>query len=426
MIEWRFDVLEPMRVLTLNAGSSSLKFRVFEVTDGAQAHTPPKTIAAGAIENIGGEAIFNSHETLSGTSLQRQEVSDHAHATRWALKWLERTVCATQGPGAFAKMIDAVGHRVVHGGDLFSQSVRMSSEVVNEIERWNDLAPLHNPASLAAIREAIVFFGDAMPMVAAFDTAFYRGMPRRAQMYAIPAEFAEKHHIQRYGFHGIAHASLAAGYAKVSGRPLDTSRIITLHLGNGCSATAVSGGKALDTSMGFTPLEGLIMGTRSGDCDPSIVGYLADKEQVSHKEVERWLNEQSGLLGISGISNQMDVLLEAATADRESPAELAIDMFCYRIRKYVGAYLGALGGADVIVFGGGIGERAPEIRARVCSGMDWCGLRLDERRNRSAVELAPGEGRCISRDDARLNAYVVAADEEAYIASETVRCVQAG
>jgi acetate kinase len=323
-------------------------------------------------------------------------------------------------------MIDAVGHRVVHGGDLFSQSVRMSSEVVNEIERWNDLAPLHNPASLAAIREAIVFFGDAMPMVAAFDTAFYHGMPRRARMYAIPTEMAEKHHIQRYGFHGIAHASLAAGYAKVSGQSLDTARIITVHLGNGCSATAVSGGKALDTSMGFTPLEGLIMGTRSGDCDPSIVGYLADKEQVSHKEVERWLNEQSGLLGISGISNQMDVLLEAATADRESPAELAIDMFCYRIRKYVGAYLGALGGADAIVFGGGIGERAPEIRARVCYGMDWCGLHLDERRNRSAVELAPGEGMCISRDDARLEAYVVAADEEAYIASETVRCVQAG
>ena len=168
------------------------------------------------------------------------------------------------------------------------------------------------------------------------------------------------------------------------------------------------------------------MGTRSGDCDPSIVGYLADKEQVSHKEVERWLNEQSGLLGISGISNQMDVLLDAAAADRELPAELAIEMFCYRVRKYLGAYLAALWGADAIVFGGGIGERAPEIRARVCSGMDWCGLHLDERRNRSAVELAPGDGMRISQDETRLEAYVVAADEEAYIARETVRCVQAG
>ncbi len=367
--------------------------------------------------------MFTSHDAVSGGSFETQGVSNHAQATRWVLHWLERTLCTTQGLGALAKNIDAVGHRIVHGGDRFSQSIRLSGEIVTEIERWSDLAPLHNPASLAAIREATVFFGEAMPTVAVFDTAFYRKMPRQARMYAIPAEMAEKHHIQRYGFHGIAHASLAAGYAHVSGQPLDTSRLITVHLGNGCSATAVLDGQAIDTSMGFTPLEGLMMGTRSGDCDPSTVGYLARKEQVSHAEVERWLNEESGLLGVSGLSNQMEVLLEAASADRGSPAESAIEMFCYRVRKYIGAYLVVLGGADAIVFGGGIGERGCEIRARICSGMDWCGLNLDEGRNQSAVELDPGDGMRISQEHGELEAYVVAVDEEVYIAQETARCV---
>jgi acetate kinase len=265
-----------------------------------------------------------------------------------------------------------------------------------------------------------------MPMVAVFDTAFHQTMPEVAKRYALPVELAARHRIRRYGFHGIAHASLAAGYAEAAGRPLEQTRVITLQLGNGCSVTAVAGGRSVETSMGFTPLEGLVMGTRSGDVDASIVSYLSEREKVGADEIERWLNERSGLLGVSGRSNDMRELLRAAGQEKDGRAEFAIELFCYRVRKYIGAYLAVLGGAGAVVFGGGIGENAPEIRARICRTMDWCGLRVDQARNRAAVGLAAGQAARISEDGAGLEAYVVAADEETWIARETARCVQRG
>jgi acetate kinase len=284
------------------------------------------------------------------------------------------------------------------------------------------LAPLHNPASLAGIQGARGLLGSTVPMVAVFDTAFHRSMPPVARMYALPHALAARYRIRRYGFHGIAHASLVAGYAAFTGSTLEKDRLITLQLGNGCSITAIAGGKSVETSMGFTPLEGLVMGTRSGDLDPSIVSYLAHEEKVHAVEVERWLNEESGLLGVSGRSNDMRELLQAVAHDER--ASLAIELFCYRARKYIGAYLAVLGGADAIVFGGGIGENSPEIRSRICADMEWCGVRLDPDRNRAAVGLAPGSAARISHDGTAVGVYVVADDEESWIARETVRCVR--
>jgi len=261
-------------------------------------------------------------------------------------------------------------------------------------------------------------------MVAVFDTAFHQTMPAVAKTYALPYELASRHRIHRYGFHGIAHTSLAEGYAAFTGKSLSDTRIITLQLGNGCSVTAIAGGKSVETSMGFTPLEGLVMGTRSGDLDPSVVTFLAQKEKVDVSEVERWLNEESGLLGLSGRTNDMRELLQAATEEDNERAKLAIDVFCYRARKYIGAYLAVLGGAEAIIFGGGIGEASPDIRAMICEGMEWCGLRLNSARNKAAIGLQPGQVTQISEDGSPLKVYVVPADEETWIARETVKCLQ--
>jgi acetate kinase len=260
-------------------------------------------------------------------------------------------------------------------------------------------------------------------MVAVFDTGFHRSIPPRAATYAIDLELAHKHGIHRYGFHGIAHASLAGICAAAVNRPLTSLRLITLHLGNGCSATAIDRGRSVDTSMGLTPLEGLVMGTRSGDVDPALVGHLVRHEGLTVDEVERLLNERSGLLGLSGLSNDMREILIAAEERPNSRAALAVEVFCYRVRKYIGAYLAALGGADAIVFGGGIGERSAVIRARICDGMDWCGLRLDSVRNEAAVGLASGDAAKLSEDGAQLACYVAGVDEEAEIARATRDCV---
>jgi acetate kinase len=261
-------------------------------------------------------------------------------------------------------------------------------------------------------------------MVAVFDTAFHQTMPEVARRYALPLELADRHRIRRYGFHGIAHASLANGYATCTGKSLEQVRLITLQLGNGCSVAAIARGRSVETSMGFTPLEGLVMGTRSGDVDASIVSYLSEREKVEPAEVERWLNERSGLLGLSGRSNDMRELLRLAEQEKDKRAGFAVELFCYRVRKYLGSYLAVLGGADAIVFGGGIGENAPEVRDRICRNLEWCGLTLSPDRNRKAVGLPPGRAEKISTDESRLAAYVVAADEETWIARETVRCVR--
>jgi acetate kinase len=317
----------------------------------------------------------------------------------------------------------------VHGGEEFRSSLLIDASVIKKLEALSDLAPLHNPACVAGIRGAQGFLGSTIPMVAVFDTAFHRTMPACAATYAIAPSLAARHGIRRYGFHGIAHASLAEGYARCTGQSLSALRLITLQLGNGCSMTAIRHGSSVETSMGFTPLEGLVMGTRSGDIDPAIVPYLAHRESVSADVVEQWLNERSGLLGVSGLSRDMRTLLEAE-AKGHAGATLAIELFCYRARKYLASYLAVLGGADAVIFGGGIGEQAPSIRARICQGMDWCGLVLDPQRNQAAVGLAPGQAAQISVEahpqKRCVSAYVVAADEETFIARETAKVLKGG
>jgi len=411
-----------MHILVLNSGSSSLKFRLFAAAVAVQDAATFHTVVSGAIEEIGGAAAL--HLRAEGMPVSRHErpIPDHGQALHWLFEHLQsqRTV---SGGDVLPARVDAVGHRVVHGGARFQQASRIDTEVLAAIDAMSALAPLHNPACLAGIRGAQEAFGQDVPMVAVFDTAFHHTLPPAAATYAIPHQLAARHQLRRYGFHGIAHASLAAGYASATGQDAADLRLITLHLGNGCSATAIRHGQSVETSMGFTPLEGLVMGTRSGDLDPAVVSFLARRESMTLEEVEGLLNKRSGLLGVSGLSHDMRQLLSAAQR-QEARAALAIELFCHRARKYLGAYLAVLGGADAVVFGGGIGEHAPSIRSRICADRDWCGLQLDPGRNDAAVELAAGSAARISTDTARIDVQVVAADEETWIARETLRCLQ--
>jgi acetate kinase len=303
---------------------------------------------------------------------------------------------------------------VVHGGDRFTKSVLIDDEVIATIEALCEIAPLHNPAALNGIRAARKILGASVPMVAAFDTSFHHSISEQAALYAIPYELSQKHKIRRYGFHGLAHQYDIARFAEIVGKRADEIDAVTLHLGNGCSASAIRNGQSIDTSMGFTPLEGLVMGTRSGDLDPALVSYLARKEAVDAAEVEQWLNQRSGLLGLSGISNDMREL--AAAYDRNPRARLAVEAFCYRARKYLGAYLAVLGGAEAVMFSGGIGENSSLVRAMICRDMDWCGLHLES----SANEAVLGRDGIISSDDSSLKVAVIHTDEEMIIAHQTV------
>ena len=388
-----------MRVLAVNCGSSTLKFKLVEV--GRET----RTIAGGLVERIGDE---NPSLTLSvkGAVLdERISSPDHEAAILVVLDQLASV--ELPAPEAF-------GHRVVHGGDRFAGPAVIDGDVMSHIEALGELAPLHNGPSLAAIRASLRETIPAVPMVAVFDTAFHRTMPESASLYPIPKELSEKHGIRRFGFHGTAHSCMIERYCAITATPAEENRLITLQLGNGCSATAVSRGHSVDTSMGFTPLEGLMMGTRSGSVDPSLVGFLARREGVDTSEVEGWLNKRSGLLGISKTSRDVRELLDAEE-NGDGSAALALEMFCERVRKQIGAYLATLGGADAIVFGGGIGENAPLIRERVLTGMTWCGLDLDPVRNANAV----GVETRITTEDSRIHAYVVSVDEEIRIARET-------
>jgi acetate kinase len=358
---------------------------------------------------------------LAGKTVVRttRTVSTHADAAQHMMQMLEDS-SRLEGE---ALRVDAVGHRVVHGGEQFREPVVIDDDVVAALDGLAEFAPLHNPGSIAGIKGVRAVMGSHIPMVAVFDTAFHRSIPPGAATYAIDLDLARRHGIHRYGFHGIAHASLAGICATAVNRPLAQLRLITLQLGNGCSATAIDRGRSVDTSMGFTPLEGLVMGTRSGDVDPAVVWHLVRREGLSVDEVERLLNERSGLLGVSGVSRDMRELLNAAEGKPDSRAALALDMFCYRVRKYIGAYLAVLGGADALVFGGGIGERSAIIRARICDGMDWCGVRLDSLRNEAAVAIAPGDAMKISEEGAPLACYVAGVDEEVQIARATHDCI---
>jgi acetate kinase len=302
---------------------------------------------------------------------------------------------------------------------MFAESILITDEVLNGIEECIDLAPLHNPNNIKGILASRQVFGAKLPQVAVFDTSFHQSIPEHAFLYAVPYHLYRRHHIRRYGFHGTSHRYVAYRYRVLRGLSKEQTHVITLHLGNGCSATAIRGGCSIDTSMGMTPLEGLVMGTRSGDIDPAIINLIATKEGLSTHEVEALLNTQSGLLGISGLTNDMRVLLEELRDQDDRRVRLAMEVFCYRARKYIGAFLACMGGADAIVFTGGIGENSPVIRARICEGLEWAGLKLDESRNQQTVGL---EGQ-ISTENSHLHAFVIPTDEELLIARDTARCI---
>jgi acetate kinase len=402
-----------MKILVINCGSSTLKFQVVQVDDAARDDRRERWLAGGIVDGVGGLADIEFRAEDSETLRAEVEVSDHGEATGRLLEWLDGV--GLVGPNG----IEAIGHRVVHGGELFVEPTPINDEVIAAIEALSDLAPLHNAPALSAIRTARAALQADVPMVATFDTAFHRGLPERAYKYAIPTDLAERHGVRRYGFHGLAHRYMVERFSEITATPVEQTKLITLQLGAGCSATAVDDGRSVDTSMGFTPLEGLIMGTRCGDSDPSLAGFLARREDVSAEEVEGWLNTRSGLLGVSGHSGDMRELLEAERQG-DIRASLAVDMFCYRVRKYIGAYLAVLGGADAIIFGGGIGENAPAVRARICAGMDWCGLTVDADRNAGTVS---SEAR-ISSDGSRPQAYVIPVDEAVMIARDTADCLR--
>jgi acetate kinase len=407
-----------VNVLVLNAGSASLRFQLIRTDQERIASDSDERLARGHIERIGGEAFVSLQ--VEGQQHRRTTAAlrDQRAAVEYALRWIadEKSIDGIRG---FAD-IDAVGHRVAHGGEHFTRSVLIDAVVIQQIEENIELAPLHNPHNLKGIRAVGDVLGAAVPQAAVFDTAFHTTLPDRAFLYALPYSLYRRHRVRRYGFHGTSHRYVAYRYRKVNGIPREETRLITLHLGNGCSACAIVGGNSHDTSMGFTPLEGLIMGTRSGDLDPAILDFIAGKEGMGLHDVESVLNKQSGLLGISGLTNDMRELLAEAEEHRDRRALLAIDMFCYRARKYIGAYLAGIGGADALIFTGGIGENAAGIRSRICDGLEWMGLQLDTDANTRCTD---GVEARISTDDSRLHAWVIPSDEELLIARDTTRLV---
>ena len=408
-----------MNVLVLNCGSSSVKFQVIATDLDRIEQNADQRLARGIIERIGGEAVCSFQ--VEGQPKQRS--TSQLRDIRAAVDFIVRWVCSSEsGLDAIQSVSDihAVGHRVVHGGERFKQSVLISDEVLRGIDDCIDLAPLHNPANIKGILATRELLGTGMPQAAVFDTAFHQTLPEHAYLYALPYQFYRRHKVRRYGFHGTSHRYVAYRYRQLLNIPRETVNIITLHLGNGCSAAAIKAGDSIDTSMGMTPLEGLVMGTRSGDIDASIIDFLISKEGLTAQETEGLLNKQSGLLGISGLTNDMRELLDEARENNDRRALLAIELFCYRARKYIGAYLAAMGGADGIIFTGGIGENSAEIRSRICQGLEWCGLQLDVAAN--SAKTGGNEG-LISAADSQLKAYVIPTDEELLIARDTVRCV---
>jgi acetate kinase len=395
-----------MRVLSLNAGSNSLKFAVLDVPsqDVGSGIRWGRSMLSGVCDDIGKKS--SRYEFSSGEQViesQDAEVLDHESASTLLIDWIENGAGRPYGIGSMAD-IDCIAHRIVHGADQFAQSVLISDEVIEQILALEELAPLHNEPAARVIEASRERVGHEFPMFAIFDTAYHRSIPDRAALYALPLDLARRHRIRRYGFHGISHHYLALRFSELSGRPLESLKLITLHLEGGSSAAAIRDGVSIDTSMGFTPIEGLMMGTRCGDIDPAMVTYLMRKERWTVDEVDRFLNKQCGLLGVSGVSADTRELRSRAS---DPHVELALDMFSYRVLKYIGAYLAALGGADAVIFGGGIGENTAMVRQRICSELGWCGATLDERRNAAVIDQ---EG-CISTSDSHMSLWVIPTNE---------------
>lgn len=394
-----------MKVLVLNCGSSSIKYQFIDTeTETA--------LAKGMVERIGMTGAVLSHARHDGDSIKiAGEILDHKMAIEYVIAIL---LSKNHGVIADIKDIDAVGHRVVHGGETFTGSVLINDEVIKVLQDNIELAPLHNPPNIKGI-QATSRLLPKTPQVGVFDTAFHSNMPPRSFLYGIPYELYKKYKIRRYGFHGTSHLYVSEKAAEMMDKDISELKIITAHLGNGCSITAINNGISVDTSMGFTPLEGLLMGTRSGDLDPSLILYIMGKEGLSLHEANTLLNKHSGLIGISGESSDMREII-ASVKDEQKRAKYAFEIFCYRIKKYIGAYTAAMGGLDALVFTGGIGENSVEVREEICKNMDYLGIKLDRLKNESREQI-------ISDNSSKVKVFRIPTNEELVIAMDTAKIV---
>lgn len=397
-----------MKILVLNCGSSSIKYKLYNMDDHS-------VMAAGGAERIGLDEAFVKVTMPDGEKKKiMHDMPDHKEGVNFVFSLLTDPEI-----GAIKSLdeIDAVGHRIVQGGDLFEKSVIVDESVERGIESLCDLAPVHNAGHLKGIRAVDKLMPD-VPQVCVFDNAFHSTMPDYAYLYAVPYELYEKYHVRRYGFHGTSHRYVSQRVCEFLGRDISTQRIITCHIGNGASVTAVKFGKCVDTSMGLTPLAGVMMGSRSGDIDASAVTYIMEKLGLQPQEMAEYLNKQSGVLGISGVSSDMREV-EAAAADGNMRARLALDMYCYRIKKYIGAYAAAMGGVDIIVWTAGVGENQTDVREDSCKGLEFLGIKIDHEANNTQ-----GKEAVISAPDSKVTVCVIPTDEELMIAKDTMALLQ--
>ena len=394
--------------MVINCGSSSIKYELFAMEG-------EKVLARGFLEKIGEEGSLLSHHSQGEVLRIKRDIPSHEDGLELVVQVL---MDKEKGVVKDASDVFAVGHRVVQGGEKFIEPTLIDDEVIEAIRQYQGLAPLHNPFNLAGIM-AMRRLLPEVPQVAVFDTAFHHTMPEAAYLYAIPMKYYRKYGLKRYGFHGTSHRYVAEKAAEISNLPLSELNLITCHLGNGCSMTAIRQGKVVDTSMGFTPLEGLIMGTRCGDIDAAAAIFLAEKEKLSFQEIGNLLNKESGLLGLSGLSNDVRVL-EKAAREGNSKAALALEVFAYRVRKYIGAYLAVLGRVDAIIFTAGIGKNSPSMRSAILKGISPLGISLDEARNQNP-EKTQG---IITTEDSPIKVLVIRTHEEALIARDTLQVVK--
>jgi len=396
-----------MKILVINCGSSSLKYQFIDMKDES-------VLAKGLVERIGIEGSVLKHEK---TGMEKQTITAEMPNHEVALKLvMDALINESYGVIKDFKEIDAVGHRVVHGGEDFANSVLIDDKVMKSIEDCIDLAPLHNPPNIIGIKACQKLL-PGVKMVAVFDTAFHQTMPDYAYMYAIPYEYYEKYKIRRYGFHGTSHRFVSKRASELMGKKIEQCNIITRHLGNGASVAAIKNGKTIDTSMGFTPLEGLIMGTRSGDIDPAVIPFLSEKEKMSIKEIDTLLNKKSGVLGVSGVSSDFrDIEGEAEKGNDR--ARLALDMFHTRVKKYIGAYMAELGNVDAVVFTAGLGENSAESRKEICKGLESLGIEIDVDANKTR-----GKEQLISKKNSKIKVFVIPTNEELVIARDTLEIV---
>jgi len=398
-----------MKILVLNCGSSSVKYQLIDMEKEL-------ALAVGKVERIGMSASVLTHKPHDRPqTMITGEILDHIQAIDFVISML---LSPNHGVIHDKSEIEAVGHRVVHGGERFTESVLITKDLMGEIRDLIALAPLHNPHNIRGITAATKTL-ENIPQVAVFDTAFHHLMPPHAYIYGIPYLLYKKYGIRRYGFHGPSHYFVSCRAAEAAGRPIEELKIITCHLGNGASMAAVDGGISIDTTMGFTPLEGLLMGTRSGDCDPAIILHIMGQEELSLHEANTLLNKHSGLYGISGVSSDVREILKAANEGHPN-AKLALNVYTYRIKKYIGAYMAAMGGLDLLVFTGGVGENSPDVRRMSCAGLETFGIRIDADKN---LAHKTGIGK-VSGDDSPVGVMVVPTNEELVIARETSRIIK--